>query len=138
MKIAVVGSGYVGTSNAVLLAQHHEVVVLDIVAEKVALINARKSPIEDTEMEHYLAHKSLHLKATLDKTQAYGGADFVIIATPTDYDPASNYFNTQSIESVVADVMVIAPPRGDGDQEHRASRLYRKAARANWQQQHYF
>jgi UDPglucose 6-dehydrogenase len=109
MKIAVVGSGYVGTSNAVLLAQHHEVVVLDIVAEKVALINARKSPIEDTEMEHYLAHKSLHLKATLDKTQAYGGADFVIIATPTDYDPASNYFNTQSIESVVADVMAIAP-----------------------------
>ena len=109
MKIAVAGSGYVGTSNAVLLAQHHEVVVLDIVAEKVALLNARKSPIEDTELEDYLAHKPLNLKATLDKTEAYGGAEFVIIATPTDYDPISNFFDTQSIESVVADVMAISP-----------------------------
>jgi UDPglucose 6-dehydrogenase len=109
MKIAVAGSGYVGTSIAVLLAQHHEVVVLDIVAEKVALLNAKKSPIEDTELEHYLAHKPLNLKATQDKHEAYEGAELVIIATPTDYDPVTNYFNTRSIESVVQDVMRIAP-----------------------------
>lgn len=109
MKIAVAGSGYVGTSNAVLLAHHHEVVVIDIVAEKVALLNAKKSPIEDAELEHYMAHKPLNLKATLDKHVAYEGADFVIIATPTDYDPVSNYFDTHSIESVVSDVMAIAP-----------------------------
>jgi UDPglucose 6-dehydrogenase len=109
MKIAIAGSGYVGTSNAVLLAQHHQVVVIDIVAEKVALLNAKKSPIEDAELEHYLAHKPLNLKATLDKREAYEGADFVIIATPTDYDPVSNYFDTHSIESVVSDVMAIAP-----------------------------
>jgi UDPglucose 6-dehydrogenase len=109
MKIAIAGSGYVGTSNAVLLAQHHQVVVIDIVAEKVALLNAKKSPIEDAELEHYLAHKPLNLKATLDKREAYEGADFVIIATPTDYDPVSNYFDTHSIESVVRDVMAIAP-----------------------------
>jgi UDPglucose 6-dehydrogenase len=109
MKIAIAGTGYVGLSNAVLLAQHNEVVAIDIVSAKVDLINARKSPIEDTELEHYLAHKPLNLTATLDKAQAYGGADYVVIATPTDYDPATNYFNTTSIESVVSDVMAFAP-----------------------------
>lgn len=109
MKIAIAGTGYVGLSNAVLLAQHNEVVAIDIVPAKVDLINARKSLIEDTELELYLAHKPLNLTATLDKAQAYGGADYVVIATPTDYDPVTNYFNTKSIESVVADVMAFAP-----------------------------
>ncbi len=109
MKIAIAGTGYVGLSNAVLLAQHHQVVAIDIVSAKVDLINARKSPIEDTELEHYLAHKPLNLTATLDKKQAYGGAEYVVIATPTDYDPVTNYFNTKSIEAVVADVMAFAP-----------------------------
>ena len=109
MKIAIAGTGYVGLSNAVLLAQHNEVVAIDIVPAKVDLINARRSPIEDTELELYLAHKPLNLTATLDKAQAYGGADYVVIATPTDYDPVTNYFNTKSIESVVADVMAFAP-----------------------------
>lgn len=109
MKIAIAGTGYVGLSNAVLLAQHHQVVAIDIVSAKVDLINARKSPIEDIELEHYLAHKPLNLTATLDKKQAYGGAEYVVIATPTDYDPVTNYFNTKSIEAVVADVMAFAP-----------------------------
>ncbi|MFM2274586.1 MAG: hypothetical protein RL211_458 [Pseudomonadota bacterium] len=109
MKITIAGTGYVGMSNAVLLAQHHQVVAHDIVPAKVDLINARKSPIEDTELEHYLAHKPLDLTATLDKAQAYAGADYVVIATPTDYDPVTNYFNTKSIEAVVADVMAFAP-----------------------------
>jgi UDPglucose 6-dehydrogenase len=109
MKIAIAGTGYVGMSNAVLLAQHHQVVAIDIVPAKVDLINARKSPIEDTELEHYLAHNPLNLTATMDKAHAYGGADYVVIATPTDYDPDTNYFNTKSIEAVVADVMAFAP-----------------------------
>ncbi|WP_459349046.1 nucleotide sugar dehydrogenase [Aeromonas caviae] len=109
VKIAVAGTGYVGLSNAVLLAQHNEVVALDLVAEKVELINQGKSPIADSELEHYLAHKALNLTATLDKHQAYQGVDFVIIATPTDYDADTHYFNTHSVETVIRDVMIINP-----------------------------
>jgi UDPglucose 6-dehydrogenase len=109
MKIAIAGTGYVGLSLAVLLAQQNEVVALDIVSEKVEMLNRKTSPIADAEIKDYLKTRPLNLRATTDKEDAYVGADFVIIATPTDYDPETNYFNTHSVEAVIREVMALAP-----------------------------
>src|SRR6056297_2497149 len=109
MKITIAGTGYVGLSNAILLAQNNEVIALDIIKEKVDMINNKKSPIADPEIEEYLATKDLNLIATTDNFEAFKSAEYVIISTPTNYDPEKNYFKTRTVEAVIANVLAINP-----------------------------
>lgn len=109
MKITIAGMGYVGLANAVLLAQHNEVYTFDLIAEKVEMINLKKSPIKDNELEDYLENKKLNLKATLDSAEAFQGADYIIISTPTNYDPQKNHFDTSSVESTIETICTVAP-----------------------------
>ena len=137
LKIAVAGTGYVGLSIATLLAQHHEVCAIDVIPAKVDLINRRKSPIRDEYIEKYLAEKELKLTATLDPAQAYSGADFVVIAAPTNYDSRTQHFDTSAVEAVIQLVMQYNPQRRHGHQVDDSRGLHGVGARKIRQQQHH-
>ena len=128
LKIAVAGTGYVGLSIAILLAQHHQVIAVDVIPEKVDLINQRKSPIQDDYIEKYLAEKELNLIATLDATKAYSEVDFVVIAAPTNYDPLKNYFDTSHVEEVIKLVRNVNPNAVMVIKKYYSCRIYRKCS----------